>query len=38
MEEVRVAYKETQFGTWEEGNASLFWVRGPDYTDDREKI
>jgi len=32
------AYKETSFGSWEEGDASLFWVRGPDYTDDREKV
>jgi len=40
MEEdgVRLAYKETSFGQWEEGTASLFWVRGSEYMDDREKI
>jgi len=32
------AYKETRYGTWEEGFADLFWVRGPEYADDREKI
>jgi len=32
------AYRETPFGIWEEGEASLFWVRGPEYTEDGEKI
>jgi len=38
MEQANRATKETAFGSWEEGDASLFWVRGPDYADDREKI
>eukprot|EP01124_Arcella_intermedia_P019037 TRINITY_DN26167_c0_g1_i1.p1 TRINITY_DN26167_c0_g1~~TRINITY_DN26167_c0_g1_i1.p1 ORF type:complete len:272 (-),score=58.95 TRINITY_DN26167_c0_g1_i1:81-896(-) len=26
------------FGTWEEGDASLYWVRGASYEEDNEKI
>jgi len=36
--EPKRAYKETGFGIWEEGDASLFWIRGNEYLDDREKI
>jgi len=32
------ARRETKFGIWEEGDATLFWVRGPTYLDDAEKI
>jgi len=32
------ARKENKFGTWEEGDATLFWVRGPTYQEDLEKI
>jgi len=32
------AHKDTVFGSWEEGDATLFYVRGPEYTDDREKV
>eukprot|EP01123_Difflugia_compressa_P014760 TRINITY_DN798_c0_g1_i3.p1 TRINITY_DN798_c0_g1~~TRINITY_DN798_c0_g1_i3.p1 ORF type:complete len:279 (+),score=69.64 TRINITY_DN798_c0_g1_i3:98-934(+) len=28
----------TPFGTWEEGDGTLFWVRGANYKDDSEKI
>jgi len=36
--EAKRAYKETGFGIWEEGDSSLFWIRGNDYIDDREKV
>jgi len=29
---------ETNYGVWEEGDGSLFWVRGPTFKDDQEKI
>jgi len=31
-------YKETKFGIWEECNSTLFWIRGPTFKDDHEKI
>jgi len=31
------AYKENPFGTWEEGDPTLYWVRGLNYKDDKVK-
>jgi len=30
--------RETNFGVWEEGDGSLFWIRGPTFIDDSEKV
>jgi len=32
------AYRETNYGSWCEGNASLFWLRGSNFKEDGEKV
>jgi len=32
------ARRETKYGTWEEGDATLFYIRGPTFKEDAEKV
>jgi len=38
MVEVRQAYCDSIFGSWKEGDAALFPVRGSDYLETKKKI